>query len=262
MIVEIHGANGGFGFRAYGLYALETSKNCFVADRWVLEDSSWQFKWVWRKHPSGRASGDLHLLVSLINGLVLESHLDDKWFWSLDNSCVFLVKSLCRAVQDKLFSNNDPDPPFIWNPWVPRKVNVCVWRMALNRLPTRSNLIRHGVSVPLAVCLFSGIDEESQQHCFLSCPIIKIIWRKLWSWWRSPQLYNPSLMEILKGKPRFIQNKLVAKLFHVVCMTFIWHIWNWGNKILHASSDAKANDIRHADIFPSNQVGGRGKEKV
>ncbi|PWA40922.1 RNA-directed DNA polymerase, eukaryota, Reverse transcriptase zinc-binding domain protein [Artemisia annua] len=96
------------------LYALETSKNCFVANRWVLEDGSWQFKWAWRRHPSGLASEDLDLLVSLINSLVLESHLDDKWFWSLDNPCVFSVKSLSRAVQ--LFSNNDPDPPFIWNP--------------------------------------------------------------------------------------------------------------------------------------------------
>ncbi|PWA61600.1 RNA-directed DNA polymerase, eukaryota [Artemisia annua] len=61
------------------LYALETSKNCFVADRWVLEDGSWQSKWGWRRHPSGRATGELDLLVSLINGLVLESHLDDKW---------------------------------------------------------------------------------------------------------------------------------------------------------------------------------------
>ncbi|PWA60657.1 RNA-directed DNA polymerase, eukaryota, Reverse transcriptase zinc-binding domain protein [Artemisia annua] len=208
------------------LYALETSKNCFVADRWVLEDGSWQSKWAWRRH---------------------------QVVWSLDDSGVFSVKSLSTCVQDKLFSNNDPNPPFIWNSWVPRKVNVCVWHMALNRLPTRSNLIRHGVLIPSTLCLFCGIDEESQQHCFLSCPIIKIIWRKLWSWWRSPQLYNPSLMEILKGKPGFIQNKSVEKLFHAVCMTFIWHVWNWRNKILHASSDAEENATRHEDIFPSVQ---------
>lgn len=223
-----------------------------MADRWVLEDGSWQSKWAWRRHLSGRESGELDLLESLINGLVLKSHHDDKWIWSLDDSGIFLVKSLSTAIQDKLFSNNDPDPAFIWNSWVPRKVNVCVWRMALNRLPSRSNLIRRGVLIP-TVCLFCGIDEESQQHCFLSCPIIKIIWRKLWSWWRSPQFYNPFLLEILKGKPGFIQNKLVAKLFHAVCMTFIWHVWNWRNKILHASSDAEANAIRHEDIFPSVQ---------
>ncbi|GKB70176.1 RNA-directed DNA polymerase, eukaryota, reverse transcriptase zinc-binding domain protein [Tanacetum coccineum] len=233
------------------LYALETSKDCFVADRWVLEDGFWHAKWSWRRHPSGRAYGELDHLVSLINGLVLDSNLEDKWFWSLDNSRVFSVKSLSRAVQDKLFLNNDPAPPFTWNSWVPRKVNVCVWRLALNQLPIRSNLIGRGVSIPSIVCLFCGIDEESQHHCFLSSSKIKIIWRKLWSWWRSPPLYNPSLEEILNGKSGFIENKSVAKLFHAVCMTFIWHVWNWRNKILHAPSDPEADAIRHEDIFPS-----------
>ena len=99
------------------LYALETSKNCFVADRWVLEDGIWHAKWDWRRPPRGRAFGDLESLVSLINGLVLDSHHDDKWVWSLDESGVFSVKSLTRAVQDILFSNNDPEPLFSWNSW-------------------------------------------------------------------------------------------------------------------------------------------------
>ncbi|GJV63669.1 putative RNA-directed DNA polymerase [Tanacetum coccineum] len=130
------------------------------------------------------------------------------------NSGGFLVKYLSRVVQDLLFSNKDPDPSFTWNSWVPRKVNVCVWRLALNRLPTRSNLIYRGVSIPSNVCLLCGVDEESQHHCFLSCSKIKIIWRKLWSWWKSPSLYNPSLVDILKGKSGFIEKKLVEKLFH------------------------------------------------
>ncbi|GKB67028.1 hypothetical protein Tco_0928440 [Tanacetum coccineum] len=71
------------------LFALETSKDCFVADRWVHEDGFWHAKWSWRRHPSGRASGELDHLVSLINGLVLDSNLEDKWFWSLDNSGAF-----------------------------------------------------------------------------------------------------------------------------------------------------------------------------
>ncbi|GJT09687.1 hypothetical protein Tco_0856729 [Tanacetum coccineum] len=104
------------------LYALETSTACLVADRWVLEDGFWHAKWAWRRHPSGRASGELDLLISLINSLVLDSNLDDKWVWSLDDSGVISVKTVSRVVQDKLFSNNDPDLSFTLNSWVPRKV--------------------------------------------------------------------------------------------------------------------------------------------
>nr|GEZ77195.1 RNA-directed DNA polymerase, eukaryota, reverse transcriptase zinc-binding domain protein [Tanacetum cinerariifolium] len=71
----------------------------------------------------------------------------------------------------------------------------------------------------------------------------------LWSWWKSPPLYNPSLVDILKGKSRFIEKKSVEKLFHTISMTFISQFWNWRNKILHASSDPVTNAIRHEDIF-------------
>ncbi|GJS50418.1 hypothetical protein Tco_0623780 [Tanacetum coccineum] len=58
------------------------------------------------------------------------------------------------------------------------------------------------------------VEEESLHHCFLSCSKIKIIWRKLWSWWKSPPLYNLSLVDILKGKSGFIEKKPVEKLVH------------------------------------------------
>nr|GEV06200.1 putative reverse transcriptase domain-containing protein [Tanacetum cinerariifolium] len=79
VIVELHGVNGGFDqttrqVRNSGtLNALKTSKDCFMADRWVLEDGFWHAKWAWIRHPSGHASRELDLHVSLNNGLVLDS---------------------------------------------------------------------------------------------------------------------------------------------------------------------------------------------
>ncbi|GKA81884.1 RNA-directed DNA polymerase, eukaryota, reverse transcriptase zinc-binding domain protein [Tanacetum coccineum] len=235
------------------LYALETQKGCYVLERWVIEDGVWQGKWAWRRQPSGRAEGDLSLLLSLINLTVLDSTQDDKWIWTLNDSSTFLVSSLCQVIQKQMFVNNDVLPPFMWNSWVPRKVNVCTWRLALDRLPTRNNLVRRGVFVSSQSCLFCGMDDESWEHCFLSCPIIKIIWLKMWSWWRCPSLFNPSLSQILKGNTGFSTNKEMAKLFHAVCMTFMWTIWNWRNKILYATSEAEEIAIRHQDILSSVQ---------
>ncbi|GJV65517.1 RNA-directed DNA polymerase, eukaryota, reverse transcriptase zinc-binding domain protein [Tanacetum coccineum] len=157
------------------LYALETQKGCFVSERYVIEDGVWQGRWAWRRQLSGRAEGDLSLLLSLINTTVVDYTQDDKWIWTLNDSGMFSVSSLCRVIQKQMFVNNDALPPFIWNSWVPRKVNVCTWRLALNRLPTRTNLARRGVSVSSQSCLFCGMDDESREHCFLSCPIIKLI---------------------------------------------------------------------------------------
>ncbi|GJR55415.1 homeodomain-like protein [Tanacetum coccineum] len=67
----------------------ETQKGCYVSERWVLEDGVLQGKWTWRRQPSGRAKGDLFLLLSLINMIVLDSTQDDKWRWILNDSGIF-----------------------------------------------------------------------------------------------------------------------------------------------------------------------------
>ncbi|GJR37814.1 hypothetical protein Tco_1213498 [Tanacetum coccineum] len=62
VIVELHGVNGGFDQTTRQV----RNSDCFVADRWVLEDGFWLAKWVWRRHPSDQAYGELDLLANAI----------------------------------------------------------------------------------------------------------------------------------------------------------------------------------------------------
>ncbi|PWA77431.1 RNA-directed DNA polymerase, eukaryota, Reverse transcriptase zinc-binding domain protein [Artemisia annua] len=185
------------------LYALETYKTCSVADRWVSENGVWHSKRSWRRQPNGRATDELSNLSSLISGLVLNFSRDDEWTWSLEASGGFSVQSLSKLIQINMFAIEDSSLSFRWNSWAPRKINICAWRVSLNRLPKKDNLMRRGIALSLSVCLFCGKEEESRDHCFLLCLIIKIIWKKVWSWWKSPSLFCPSLDDILKGISSF-----------------------------------------------------------
>ncbi|GJY78320.1 RNA-directed DNA polymerase, eukaryota, reverse transcriptase zinc-binding domain protein [Tanacetum coccineum] len=216
-------------------------------------NGDWISSWSWRRQPTGLSEGDLVSLNNVISGIVLDPLHDDKWVWSLNASESFSVKSLCVAIQNKMFYNNIAAPKFTWNSWVPRKVNICVWRLSLDRLPTRSNLVRQGIQLDSSSCLFCRAHEESRDHCFRSCPIIKLLWFKIWDWWRTPPLFNPSLDDILIGNFNSFLKKRAAKLFHAVCFALIWHIWSWRNKILHACSVSAAAAALHEDIFPSVQ---------
>ncbi|GKE03667.1 RNA-directed DNA polymerase, eukaryota, reverse transcriptase zinc-binding domain protein [Tanacetum coccineum] len=110
-------------------------------------------------------------------------------------------------------------PKFVWNSWVPRKVNVCAWRVALDRLPTRENLSRRGLL---------HLDSSS--------------------------FGDPSLDDILRGIPSPYANKWKAKLFHAICLGFIWSVWAWRNRILHASSDEEKSCALHEDTFLAVQM--------
>ncbi|PWA78063.1 RNA-directed DNA polymerase, eukaryota, Reverse transcriptase zinc-binding domain protein [Artemisia annua] len=208
------------------------------------------WNWNWRRHPTGRALGDLSSLNFLINGLVLDSSNDDKWTWALEDSGQFSVKSLCKAIHNKLFVREAESPSFRWNSWVPRKVNICAWRVALNRLPTSDNLMQRGVQLSSSLCAFCGLVDENRDHCLLSCPRVKSLWVKIWSWWGSPALFNPSLPDILMGSFEFLKDKWVSRAFHGVCLTTLWHIWNWRNKISHATLVDERIAFCDEDIFP------------
>ncbi|PWA57662.1 RNA-directed DNA polymerase, eukaryota, Reverse transcriptase zinc-binding domain protein [Artemisia annua] len=233
------------------LFALERYKNCLVADRWVLEEGEWQGKWAWTRQPSGRADGDLTKLVTELNGLTLDESQDDRWEWNLTASRKFTVASLCRAIHSRLNANDVSAPPFNWNSWVPRKVNVCAWRVALDRLPTMLNVCQRGINIPTSVCLFCGLYDEYRDHCLFLCPKVKVVWLKFWRWWKVCARF--SLSDILKGNFNFTKDKWTTKLFHVVCLSLIWYVWKWRNKILHTSSDEEVSSAQQEDIFPAIQ---------
>ncbi|GJY42904.1 hypothetical protein Tco_0431117 [Tanacetum coccineum] len=151
---------------------------------------------------------------SLVNGI-----WEPFWAWrqnpSVRSEGEFTVKSLSHAIQKKLLTSDVSD-------------------MA------RSSL---------------GIYESLflTNHCFFSCPKIKILWLKIWDWWKAPGSFNPSLEDILKGIAGFSEDKRVSKIFHAVSMTVIWHVWTWRNKIIHAASIEEANSARHEDNFSTVQ---------
>ncbi|GJX12723.1 putative RNA-directed DNA polymerase [Tanacetum coccineum] len=178
--------------------------------------------WAWRRQPRGRALDELSMLSSLISGLVLNMSRGDFWSWSLDESVELM------------------GPP---------KGEYMRLAVDLNRLPTNSNLMQRGVQLPSSMCAFCCSDEETRDHCFFLYPIIKSIWTKIGIWWGSPSSFNPSPSDIFSGNNSFLKDKWVKKLFHVVCFTAIWHIWNWRNKICHTPSLDDMIVFRNEDIF-------------
>lgn len=58
----------------------------------------------------------------------------------------FTVKMLSSLVQNRLSESDRNSSIFKWNKWIPKKVNLCVWRDSFNRLPSYPNLEK-GVSV-------------------------------------------------------------------------------------------------------------------
>ncbi|GJY12295.1 hypothetical protein Tco_0381604 [Tanacetum coccineum] len=68
------------------LFALDSSQDCSVSDRWNLVDGLWTGNWNWRFQPRGRSLGDLDSLISLLGNMSLSPDGVDTWQWNFDSS--------------------------------------------------------------------------------------------------------------------------------------------------------------------------------
>lgn len=236
------------------LYALESKKDCKVSERWVFSNGMWGGIWAWRSPPRGRSSSDLQSLTSILGNFSLNAGTNDSWRWVLDHSGSFSVKQLSKIIQEKMFEQISLGKHHNWNSWVPKKVNICVWRASIDRLPTLSNLHSRGVPIVSTSCPLceDSSSTEDVEHIFLKCPKVASIWLKFRAWWNSIFSIPSRILDISMAQFDNSCNKNIEKVINGSFFTLLWSIWNWRNRVVHADTDTR-DKIRNEDIFPAIQ---------
>ncbi|GJT18908.1 RNA-directed DNA polymerase, eukaryota, reverse transcriptase zinc-binding domain protein [Tanacetum coccineum] len=239
------------------LYALETSKDCFISDRWHMDNDSGVGTWSWSRPLRGRANDDLASLISRIGTLQLNRNGADKWTWSLDASGSFKIKSLSKRIQTFHLAEFIINDHYLWNSLVPRKVNICSWRASLNRLPTRANLNLRGVNMGTYSC---PVYVSANVRIYIS--MINLLISALAKFGEQLELvdYLPrpasfpsfSIKDIANGNVGSNGSFRTSKVMHGVFLTTLWSIWNRRNKIVHAQPE-DVRKIMGEDIFPAIQ---------
>ncbi|XP_071740704.1 uncharacterized protein [Rutidosis leptorrhynchoides] len=133
--------------------------------------------WAWSRTPSG--TSHLDSLIAELQSVTLTDHAD-RWTWNLDVESTF---TLCDT---RLFLDNFWLPSHQHSTWlfkvIPIKVNVFMWRLRLDRLPTRLNLSSRGIDIESIVCPICGLTTETHDHTFLSCEIASTLWNRVRLW--------------------------------------------------------------------------------
>ncbi|GKF12979.1 RNA-directed DNA polymerase, eukaryota, reverse transcriptase zinc-binding domain protein, partial [Tanacetum coccineum] len=96
---------------------------------------------------------------------------NDSWQSALGASNGYTVASV-RSLVDSNLLDSSPIATH-WNRSIPIKVNVFIWRLSLNKLPSRVNLDRKGLDVGLILCPMCMDDVETVNHIFFSCNMAK-----------------------------------------------------------------------------------------
>ena len=102
------------------------------------------------------------------------------WEWDLESEKKFSVRSLRKLIDAINLPISDQETE--WCTWLPSKVNIHMWRVFLNKLATRDNLSKRGVSLSSEECPMCLSTTETLDHMFLACSTTKNVSAHLGDW--------------------------------------------------------------------------------
>ncbi|XP_058777732.1 uncharacterized protein LOC131651991 [Vicia villosa] len=106
--------------------------------------------------------------------------------WSLDAEKGFTVSSCySRYAQVCIpfgpYNRCDDALELIWKMKVPFRIKSFGWRLFVNRLPTKDQLVYRGINITSSnlKCVFCDMHLEDRDHIFFKCNMIKFVWKEI-----------------------------------------------------------------------------------
>nr|GEW65359.1 RNA-directed DNA polymerase, eukaryota [Tanacetum cinerariifolium] len=133
------------------LFALEKNKESTIASKLGFSSADASFRRSVRDEVERQQWDNLNF----VSGSVTLSASKDRWICDMNGDGVFCVK----------------------------EINVFAWRARLDRLPTRSNLVRRRVVLASSLCPLCGLVPEDIHHVLFRCDTAKLVFRRICHWW-------------------------------------------------------------------------------
>ncbi|PWA68749.1 RNA-directed DNA polymerase, eukaryota, Reverse transcriptase zinc-binding domain protein [Artemisia annua] len=122
-----------------------------------------------------------------------------------------------------------------WVKSIPIKINIFAWKVSLDRLPTRSNLVRRGVLVSSDSCSIGYAAQEDLAHLLFRCDMASSVSCLVCRWWNIVWIPLDSYQAWLSWfKSIRMPSRSKGVLEGVFYITW-WSIWNFRNQLFFAS---------------------------
>ncbi|GJS98578.1 RNA-directed DNA polymerase, eukaryota, reverse transcriptase zinc-binding domain protein [Tanacetum coccineum] len=156
------------------LFHLALNKNCSIQDCW---NNGWSLEWSRSISSGANAFNIANLYNQLANYSLNDS--DDDWTWDIGMS-TFTVKHTREYIDQSYLPNDGMETR--WNRFLPKKINIFIWRSLRDRLPTRWNLSRKGIDIDSLSCPICDTGIETIQHTLWTCSLATTVWHRIFSW--------------------------------------------------------------------------------
>ena len=153
----------------------------------------------------------------------------------------FCVKDV-RNLLDASFLPKDTNATR-WIKSILIKINVFAWKVYLDRLPTRMNMLSWGVYVSSLLCPICNSDHEDTSHLLFSCVMASDVVRLLCRWWDLVWMPLGSYSEWLSWFNSVRLGSKVKGMLEGVFYVTWWCLWNFRNQLLFAAKKPRKDVI-------------------
>ncbi|GJX61782.1 RNA-directed DNA polymerase, eukaryota [Tanacetum coccineum] len=168
------------------------------------------------------------------------STVGDICIWSLANDDIFSVKEARQVIDDKVL-------PFLatstsWDKILPRKVNIFMWRLMLDRLPYHLNLLSCGIDIQSISCPSCNGNVESSNHIIFECDIALEVWRLVRIWC---DITSPTFTSLLHWKnwtSLWQASKEKKHRFFIIFVSSLWYEYIKNHKKIVKNGQARTRE--------------------
>ncbi|GKV02234.1 hypothetical protein SLEP1_g14693 [Rubroshorea leprosula] len=213
------------------LYELSKNKLGNISDMGVWEGEKWSWKMEWRRGRIGREKDEEEVLWEVLENFQLKKGVNDTRRWIHDLEGKYMVKKAYEFLAPTESILEDQWSKLIWCRLVPSKVSFFGWRLCIDRLPTKRNIMKRRVSrqeEELMCGLCCDMVEEAN-HLFCMCKEPWIIWVEILQWWGMETVIPNNILGVAEI---FVQDvgKIIGKeMGACISLVVSWYLWYWRN---------------------------------
>ncbi|GLT33473.1 hypothetical protein SLA2020_080610 [Shorea laevis] len=225
------------------LFQLAMNKEGMVQENGKWEGESWRWDIKWRRARMGREQEEEKRLWEVMGKVQLRKDVVDSWKWRHEATGKYIVKKAYEVLSFDVCLLEDKLCKLVWNRWVPSKVSFFGWRLCLDRLPTRWNLQKRGITLQgdERMCGLCKVGEEDADHLFCKCREAWLVWVKVFQWW-GMEVVMPATVKGMADIVLFCFGRMGGKeMGAFIYLIVTWYIWYWRNTLLFRDN----GDMRH-----------------
>lgn len=208
-------------------YTLDPNRNATVEERCKERGRNW----IWyREIRQGRSKDEVERLLQITSEVTLTDK-EDRWLCKGGPKDKFTVAWM-KAEAGK--SNHAINGKNRWSNWVPKRVNILIWRILKNRIPVKATLMEMGIPNISPSCDRCNDEVESVFHVFWECRIARAIWAEVRKWWSLSDWSPTNMEEVVDGLEAQGRDIKVQRALRLIGFAVLYTLWlNRNEGIFH-----------------------------